>query len=95
MNNYLSFVSLLSGYVPPENHTPFLYEIGQRVRVAKRVTKDGSLFPLSGSIGQVIGRKHVGNNIYRVVLRYNTNIFEFSEEDLDRRFIRKNLDKSV
>ncbi|NJO61044.1 MAG: hypothetical protein HC836_23120 [Richelia sp. RM2_1_2] len=100
MKNYTSFIHLLEGYIPPKDHKPFLYEVGQKVRISKKVTENERISNIwAGSVAQILSRRHanVGGHyhIYKVKLLHGTEIFEFSEADFDRRFIRKNLDKNV
>lgn len=100
MKNHSSFVSLLSGYTPAKDHHPFLYEVGQKVRVSKKVAMDGQTPEYwAGALVQILSRRHADilqyRHLYKVKLLHAEKTCEFFEDEFDRRFIRKNLDKRV
>lgn len=94
-----NFVSVFQSKVFAKDHKPFLYEVGQKVRIPKRVINNFQVPEYwAGSVAQILSRRHVNSStshrhLYRVKLLHGDKICEFFEEDLDRRFVRKNLDK--
>lgn len=100
MNNYTSFISLLDGFIPSKEHQPFLYEVGQKVRISKRVVESKKLpYYWSGALVQILSRRHADTkahkHVYKVRILHSDKIGEFYEEEFDRRYIRKNLDKKA
>ena len=97
MDNYASFIEPAISILT-KNHKPFLYEVGQKIRVSKKVIMDGQTPDYwGGAICQILRRSRTGiisdKHLYRVRILHKDKTCEFFEEELDRRFIRKNLDK--
>lgn len=77
---------------------PFLYEVGQKVRIRKNIVQDGQTPEYwSGALCQILSRQNVGmflpKHMYKVRLLHGDKICDFFEYEIDMRYIRKNLDK--
>ena len=76
---------------------PFLYEVGQKVRIRKNVIYDGQTPKYwGGALCQILSRQNVGfvpKHIYKVRLLHGDKVCDFFEYEIDMRYIRKNLDK--
>ena len=77
---------------------PFLYEVGQKVRVSKWVTEDRQTPKYwAGALAHVLRRYDGGlfvpKHFYDVKMLHGDKVCVFKEDELDRRYIRKNLDK--
>ena len=98
MNNYST---VFCGEVFAKDHKPFLYEVGQKVRVSNRILSSFQIpAHWAGCVVQILSRRHIYSqtkhiHVYKVKMLHGSNVFEFFEEDFDRRFVRKNLDKQL